>query len=134
AVLAIGLAAWVPLIRSGGFDATVGWIREKRWSLYVFEVLFAATFVLFAVLRSHDPAISSTEKPMDMAFLNGFMTAQSLPTQDTWLSGHGVPYYHFGYFVLACVGKLSGVGPGSAYNLAAAVVPALATVGLAALA
>ena len=71
---------------------------------------------------------------MDMAFLNGFMAAQRLPTQDTWLSGYGVPYYYFGYFILACLGKLSGVAPGVAYNLAAATVPALAMVGLASLA
>ena len=67
---------------------------------------------------------------MDMAFLNAFLTAQTLPTQDTWLAGFSVPYYYFGYFVLACVGKLSGVEPGVAYNLAAATVPALAMVGL----
>src|SRR3712207_4221378 len=71
---------------------------------------------------------------MDMAFLNGFMSASSLPTQDTWLAGFGVPYYYFGYFVLACLGKLSGVLPGVAYNLAAATIPALALVGLASLA
>ncbi|HET6318396.1 MAG TPA: DUF2298 domain-containing protein, partial [Chloroflexota bacterium] len=64
----------------------------------------------------------------------GFMAAQRLPTQDTWLAGFGVPYYHFGYFVLACVGKLSGVQPAAAYNLAAALVPALTMVGLASLA
>ena len=57
---------------------------------------------------------------MDMAFLNGFMAAQRLPTQDTWLAGFGVPYYHFGYFVLACAAKLAGVAP-CRYNLARAV-------------
>jgi len=85
------------------------------------------------VLRSHNPAVAGTEKPMDMAFLNGFLAAQSLPTQDTWLAGFGVPYYYFGYFILACVGKLSGVAPGAAYNLAAATVPSLATISLASL-
>ena len=96
--------------------------------------MFLGGFVLFAVLRSHEPAVVATEKPMDMAFLNGFLTAQTLPTQDTWLAGFSVPYYYFGYFVLACVGKLSGAEPGVAYNLAAATVPALAMVGLTSLA
>src|SRR5205823_10669177 len=94
---------------------------------------FLAGFVVFAVLRSHNPAVAATEKPMDMAFLNGFVAAQSLPTQDTWLAGYGVPYYHFGYFVLACVAKLAGSQPGVAYNLAAATIPALTMVGLASL-
>jgi YYY domain-containing protein len=71
---------------------------------------------------------------MDMAFLNGFMSAQQLPTQDTWLSSFGEPYYYFGYFVLASLAKLSGTDAGPAYNLAVATVPALATVGLAGLA
>ena len=91
-------------------------------------------FVLFAVLRAHEPAIAAFEKPMDMAFVNGFMTAQRLPTQDTWLSGYGVPYYYFGYFIAASLGKLSGAAPGVAYNLAAASVPALALVGFVGLA
>lgn len=98
--------------------------------LVVLECVFAATLLFFAALRASNPAISGTEKPMDMAFLNGFMTAQSLPTQDTWLAGFGVPYYYFGYFVFAWLGKLSGVPAGIAYNLAAATVPALAMAGV----
>ena len=65
--------------------------------------MFLGGFILFAVLRAHAPAVSATEKPMDVAFLNGFIAAQMLPTQDTWLAGFSVPYYHFGYFVLACL-------------------------------
>jgi YYY domain-containing protein len=135
ALVAVGSAAWLHLLRgeSGG-EALKAWLRAQRALIVVWEALFLAAFVLFAVLRSHNPAAAATEKPMDMAFLNGFMTAQSLPTQDTWLAGFGVPYYYFGYFVLACLGKLSGVAPGVAYNLAAATVPAVATVGLASLA
>src|SRR5205823_656841 len=110
------------------------WLRQKRRLLLALEAVFLSGFVVFALLRAHAPAIAATEKPMDMAFVNGFMTAQALPTQDTWLAGFNEPYYYFGYFVLACVGKLSGVAPGIAYNLAAALVPALATVGLASLA
>jgi YYY domain-containing protein len=134
ALLGIGAAAWWSLWQREGFATTVAWLRAQRRLLVVWEVLFAAAFSLFVVLRAHAPAISGFEKPMDMAFLNGFMTAPSLPTQDTWLSGYGVPYYYFGYFVLACLGKLSGVTPGVAYNLAAATVPALAIIGLTSLA
>jgi YYY domain-containing protein len=135
ALLAVGAAAWLFLVlRSGGLEPMWSWVRVRRRLLVVWEALFLAAFALFAVLRSHDPALAATEKPMDMAFLNAFVTAQTLPTQDTWLAGFSVPYYYFGYFVLACIGKLSGVEPGVAYNLAAATVPALATVGLASLA
>jgi YYY domain-containing protein len=135
ALVVVGGAAWLHMLRrDGGVEALHVWLKERRALVVAWEVLFLAAFVLFVVLRSHSPAVAATEKPMDMAFLNGFMTAPSLPTQDTWLAGFGVPYYYFGYFVLACVGKLSSVAPGVAYNLAAATVPAVAAVGLASLA
>src|SRR5207302_6549363 len=135
ALAGVAAAAWLIQIRQdGGLEPLKTWFRERRALIGVWEAVFLAGLVLFGVLRSHNPAVAATEKPMDMAFLNGFMAAQSLPTQDTWLAGFGVPYYYFGYFVLACAGKLSGVAPGVAYNLAAASVPALAMVGLSSLA
>jgi YYY domain-containing protein len=134
AAVLVGGAAWAWLWRTDGLGRTFDWVRQRRRLLITWEALFAAAFVLFVLLRAHEPAIAAFEKPMDMAFVNGFMAAQRLPTQDTWLSGYGVPYYYFGYFIAACLGKLSGVEPGVAYNLAAATVPALATVGMASLA
>ena len=133
AIVVLGGVGWTLELRRGGWVPLTEWLLEKRRLFFVLEAVFLAGFVLFAVLRSHNPAVASTEKPMDMAFLNGFMAAQSLPTQDTWLAGFGVPYYYFGYFLLACAGKLSGVSPGAAYNLAAATIPALAVLGLASL-
>ncbi|HEY2592867.1 MAG TPA: DUF2298 domain-containing protein, partial [Chloroflexota bacterium] len=134
AVVVVGVAGWVSLRRDNALAPTLAWMRERRRLLLTWEALFAAAFILFAELRAHEPAISAFEKPMDMAFVNGFMTAQRLPTQDTWLSGYGVAYYYFGYFIAACLGKLTGADPGVAYNLAAATIPALATIGMASLA
>jgi uncharacterized membrane protein len=111
-LLGLGLFSWWWQWRTGAVRATLAWMEEHRGLLLAWEALFIATFALFAVLRAHEPAIAAFEKPMDMAFVNGFMTAQRLPTQDTWLSGFGVPYYYFGYFVAACLGKVSGVVPG----------------------
>ena len=37
---------------------------------------------------------------------------------DTWLSGHKVNYYYFGYLPFAFIANISGVSVGSAYNLA----------------
>src|ERR1700730_1970367 len=80
ALLAIGAGAWLLQLRPGGLEPVLDWLRIQRRLLLSFEVIFLGGFVLFAVLRAHAPAVSSTEKPMDMAFLNGFMTAQKLPT------------------------------------------------------
>src|SRR5919201_6118185 len=130
ALLAVAGLGWLAAPR----QQRLAWLRCRATMLGLLEGVFLAAFVLFALLRAHAPAIAGTEKPMDMAFLNGFVSAQRLPTQDTWLAGYGVPYYYFGYFVLACLAKMSGVGPGAAYNLAAASVPALAILGLLSLA
>ena len=134
ALVVIGSAAWLTLARADALEESLAWLRDKARLVMTFEALFVCAFVLFAVLRAHDPEIQGTEKPMDMAFLNAFISAQRLPTQDTWLSGFGVPYYYFGYFVLASVAKLTGTPAGVAYNLAAATIPALTFVGLSSLA
>jgi YYY domain-containing protein len=139
ATLAVGLvliavAAWSWSWRADRLPTMRNWFRAHATIVVTWEVIFAASLAFFALLRAHEPAIQFFEKPMDMAFVNGFMAAQRLPTQDTWLSGYGVPYYYFGYFIAACLGKLSGADPGVAYNLASATVPALATIGLASLA
>src|SRR4051812_44746632 len=124
AVVAVGAAGWGWILRTGQLEPMRVWLCEQRALLVAWEVVFGAAFVVFAVLRAHEPAIAAFEKPMDMAFVNGFMSAPRLPTQDTWLAGYGVPYYYFGYFVAACLGKLSGADPGVAYTLAAATLPA----------
>src|SRR5262249_42891285 len=134
ALLAVAAAAWLATRRLPDHQALIAWPRTCWRPLLVWEGVFLAVFLGFALLRAHAPAIQGTEKPMDMAFLDGFVAAQRLPTQDTWLSGYGVPYYYFGYFVFACLTRLSGVPAAVGYNLAAATIPALATLGLAGLA
>src|SRR5215472_15631212 len=122
AVLVVGGLGWGWVLRADQLAAVRDFLSAKRPLLVAWEAILLAGFVLFAVLRSHAPAVAATEKPMDMAFLNGFIAAQRLPTTDTWLAGFGVPYYHFGYFVLGCAAKLSGAQPGVAYNFAAATI------------
>ncbi len=131
-VLGIAAAAWLGL--GVARSDLLAWMRGRVPLLVAWEVVLLVAFALFALLRAYDPSIQSTEKPMDMAFLNGFITATRLPTEDTWLAGYGVPYYYFGYFTFATLAKLAGTPAAVAYNLAAASVPALAAVALASLA
>jgi YYY domain-containing protein len=133
-VLAVGVVSWIALRSRLELTAQLAWLRQSWRGLATWEAALLALFLGFALLRAHAPAAQGTEKPMDMAFLNGFVEAERLPTQDTWLSSFGVPYYYFGYFVFACLTKLSGVSGGVGYNLSAASVPALAGIGLAGLA
>src|SRR4030042_2992197 len=62
---------------------------RRQWAYILFaEVLFAVTFATAAVLRSYAPDLASGEKPMNFAFLNALLRADSFPPQDPWLSGH----------------------------------------------
>ncbi len=132
-VVGIAAASWLGVGRVARVEL-LAWMRARAGLLLGLETLFLLALAGFALLRAYDPSIQSTEKPMDMAFLDGFVTAQRLPTEDTWLAGYGVPYYYFGYLLFATLAKLAGTPAAVAYNLAAASVPALAAVGLASLA
>ncbi|MCL5109243.1 MAG: DUF2298 domain-containing protein [Chloroflexi bacterium] len=96
------------------------WLRAnpRHW-LYP-ELVFLAGFALLAAFRAYNPAISGTEKPMDFAFLNAALRAESAPPQDPWLAGYGISYYYFGYYLMAVLVKLAGVAPAVGFNLALA--------------
>lgn len=87
--------------------------------------VLAGAFVFFLVLRLWPGEIRQTEKPMDFAILNGLMTTPSLPFGDPWLAGERFAYYHFGAFLFALPMRIAGVAPEYAYNLVAALIPAL---------
>jgi YYY domain-containing protein len=93
------------------------------------EVLFLLAFIAWAVVRSLNPAIDLTEKPMDMMLLQATSHISVSPPQDLWLAGHGVNYYYFGYLLMATMGKLTGVAVPITYNLAIALIFALAIAG-----
>jgi len=101
--------------------------RQWRYILFA-EVLFAVTFATAAVLRSYVPDIASGEKPMNFAFLNALLRADSFPPQDPWLSGHTLSYYYFGHLMVASLTKVTGVEPGIAFNLGGVLLVALAVV------
>ena len=86
-------------------------------------------FAVWSIARSYDPAIDHTEQPMDFAFLNANIVADSFPPQDPWLSGNSISYYYFGYLMNGSLSKLTGVSSGISYNLALSLLFALTAVG-----
>lgn len=117
-----------------GLLAALGWLvldgprafREADRRLVLLEEgLFLAAFAGATLLRSFSPAIAGQEKPMDLTFLHSLIRAASLPAEDSWLAGYGLPYYYFGYLTHSLLAKVSGVLPAIAYNLAVASVLAL---------
>ena len=130
-------AVWGVLVLAG-----VGavWVGRRCWGelrgfllrewrvLLAAELVFVGMFGLWAFAVSGAPAISHTEKPMDLMLLNAAYHARFFPAEDLWLSGHSISYYYFGHIVMAALAKLAGAAPAVAYNLGVATVPALAGV------
>ena len=112
-------------------DELIEFVSRERVPLIAGEALFLAVFAAWVVFRSLDPSINHTEQPMDLMFLNASMRTETGAPEDLWLSGHPVSYYYFGYWTMGTLAQLAGVPSAVAYNLAMALVPALAALGVA---
>lgn len=116
------------LLRRRGREL-LSFLYKERWTIVAVEVLFLGAFAVWSIARSYDPAIDHTEQPMDFAFLNASIVADSFPPQDPWLSGNSISYYYFGYLMNGSLSKLTGVSAGISYNLALSLLFALTAVG-----
>ncbi len=97
----------------------------------VVECFFLTAFLVAGAYKMRTYEIVGTEKPMDFAMINGILASPSMPPQDPWLSGGSISYYYFGYFIVAMLCQITSVfsvTSGEAYNLAVALIWALAAV------
>ncbi|MDD5474738.1 MAG: DUF2298 domain-containing protein, partial [Candidatus Methanoperedens sp.] len=94
---------------------------DKKYILY-FELLFFMGFAAFAVIRAYSPDIYWTggEKLMDITYINGMLRTTGFPPSDPWMSGTVIPYYYFGYLLVANLVKLTGILSSIAFNLTTA--------------
>jgi YYY domain-containing protein len=93
------------------------------------EILFFVAFAFLAFVRSANPELVSTEKPMELAFINGILRSPVFPPQDPWLSGYAISYYYFGYVMTAMLARLSGIPGSMAHNLMTSLIFALGAIG-----
>jgi len=96
--------------------------RAKKKLILTVELLFVVSLALWAWFRAYNPALDSTERPMDLAFLNAILRSERFPPRDPWLSGFALSYYYFGYLMMAMVTKLSGIPSSIAFNLSIALL------------
>jgi uncharacterized membrane protein len=127
AIFFLGAASILALRNERTAMAT--WIRQNRRHLIAMEIVFLISFAFWAFVRANNPAITGTEKPMELAFLNAIIDSNVLPAKDPWLSGYAISYYYFGYVMLAMMTLLSGVAAGVAFNLGNALWFGLVAVG-----
>lgn len=105
------------------------WWREHWPLVAVTEALFLVLFFGWAIVRAHNPEMYSTEKPMEIMFVNAIRASETFPPRDAWLSGYAISYYYFGYVLIAMLADLSGVSSGVAFNLTIALIFALTGIG-----
>ncbi len=124
AVLLVLLAA-ILLVRRMDMGEVRTWLKEHRRVLVFQEIVFFSAFLIWVIVRGANPEIIGTEKPMELAFINGIYQSPSFPPNDPWLSGYAISYYYFGYLIVAALMHLLGTASGTAFNLAIAMTFAL---------
>ncbi|MCQ3939412.1 MAG: hypothetical protein DPW18_20565 [Chloroflexi bacterium] len=107
----------------------VNFIKSNPALITAAEILFLLAFAFLAFVRSANPELASTEKPMELAFINGILKSETFPPQDPWLSGYAISYYYFGYVMTAMLARLADINGSMAHNLMTALIFALGAVG-----
>lgn len=126
-LLVLGIAAVLLARRAAG--EFWEWAATHRTYLVSVEVITLGILILWAYVRAHSPDIVGTEKPMELAFLNGILRSETFPPIDPWLSGYAISYYYFGFVMMALLTQMTGVASGIAFNLTNAAWFALTVVG-----
>jgi len=128
-IVVVGLAAfWIykrsaESINNGVTDSQQSireWVSSNWTQILITELVFAALFLIWVWVRSQNPAIAATEKPMEFAFLNAVGRSPTFPPIDPWLSGYAISYYYFGYVMTSLIARLALVPEQIAFNLALA--------------
>ncbi len=105
-----------------------GWIKSEWKFVIAVELLFLFTFVGWAWVRSYNPEILGTEKPMEYMLINSILRSPTLPPQDAWLSGHAISYYYFGYMIIASLARATNTSSSVVFNLGLAMIFALSCI------
>ena len=123
-LLLLALGSGAVLLRRS--QEIVAFLRRERATLLVTEAVFLVLYLAWVAYRAYDPAINHTEQPMEFAFLNASLRTRFFPPEDPWLAGYPISYYYLGHLMMATLAKLTGILPAVAYNLALALMAALA--------
>ena len=118
-VILAGLSTWAGW--RDRFASLRTWVSEHKGTMLASEAVFLVAFAAWAYVRSANPDISGTEKPMEMAFINAILHSSTFPPHDPWLSGYAISYYYFGYVMVAMLVQVTGVLSPVGFNLAIAL-------------
>ncbi|MBL8051539.1 MAG: hypothetical protein JNM46_09990, partial [Anaerolineales bacterium] len=74
------------------YQLIIEFIKENKSLIIITEILFLIAFAFLAFLRAANSELQSTEKPMELMFINSIMRSETFPPQDVWLSGYAISY------------------------------------------
>jgi len=127
------LSAWALVTRHPSLvnrkSEIVNFLKSSLPLILTTEILFLTAFAFLAFIRSANPELNGTERPMELAFINAILRSPTFPPQDPWLSGYAISYYYFGYVMTAMLARLSGIPGSMAHNLMTSLVFALGAIG-----
>jgi YYY domain-containing protein len=110
-------------------NTSLDFLKQNKSLVIATEILFLAAFAFLAFVRSANPELNGTERPMELAFINGILRSPTFPPQDPWLSGYAISYYYFGYVMTAMLARISGIPGSLAHNLMTSLIFALGAIG-----
>jgi len=125
----VSLATYVLVGRRKLIQLWPGWRAILGW-----ELLFLAGLYVGCWLRWHGatgPALTGTEKPMELMLLNAVLRYDQFPPLDPWFAGYELNYYYLGYVAIGVITLLTATPVASAFNLGFALIVALTVVGVA---
>jgi len=125
-MLLIALSAWISVNRK---SEVVNFLQSNKTLILTTEILFLVAFAFLAFVRSANPELDGTERPMELMFINGILRSPVFPPQDSWLSGYAISYYYFGYVMTAMLARISGIPGSMAHNLMTSLIFALGAIG-----
>lgn len=128
-VIILSVLAWTRRSDPDGLSLQ-DWFKDNWALVVVTEILFVVMLVVWAGYRAHEPEIRTTEKPMEMMFINSIRQSENFPPNDAWLAGYSISYYYFGYVIVAGLADLSGVNTGIAFGLIGPLLFALSGIGI----
>ncbi|MCB0120347.1 MAG: hypothetical protein KDD72_15035, partial [Anaerolineales bacterium] len=122
----IALSVWVTVNRR---TEIVNFLKSNIALIVTTEILFLIAFAFLAFVRSANPELASTEKPMELMFINSILRSETFPPHDAWLSGYGISYYYFGYVMTAMLARLANISGSTAHNLMTSLIFGLGAIG-----
>ena len=133
AVVAIALGGLMTYLLVGRRQPIEPWWPGWR-AILGWELLFLAGLFVGCWLRWHGatgPALTGTEKPMELMLLNAVLRYDQFPPLDPWFAGYQLNYYYLGYVAIGVITLLTATPVASAFNLGYALIVALTLVGVA---